>query len=382
MTRDARQIVRWGCFIVTLVTSGTLAWAGGPAPYEINIRDLERLRSGGTKERKVKPVHRAKAKQAPADRRDEAQPAASDGFSIYTVKPDDNLFKILMRDFGMSNRQAELLIPDIMRENSLSSSTRLTIGQKLRIPRPHRKSSVQKSRKAPATPQPAETTAPAVTPETATEESAPVTEKQALSEPAQAAAEPATAEPAVAEQPGANVYPITSSDPDLIVDGILTALSLPWSRDRVIEGTTGPGDGERFSIKVDCYVEKEGKRFILTRGKQDPFAYTMLRLLAMAGYTIIELNRDEGFASLASQILTGLELPFTSGPFRFTPAEQENGAREMTGFLTSLPQKRTQIFLTDTPLDAIAVEQLGHSSIEAITVPEPTQAPAAPAPAE
>jgi len=377
MTRDGRQIVRWGCFIVTLVTSGTLAWAGGPAPYEINIRDLERLRSGGTKARKVKPTHRAK--QAPADRRDETQPAASDGFSIYTVRPADNLFKILMRDFGMSNRQAELLIPDVMRENNLASSTSLTIGQKLRIPRPHRKPSVQKARKSPAPPQPADTAAPTATPEPATEGSAPVAEKQALPEPA----EPVAAEPAGAEQSGATVHTITSSDPDRIVDGVLTALSLPWSRDRVVEGTTGPGDGERFSIKVDCYVEKEGKRFILTRGKQDPFAYTMLRLLAMAGYTIIELNREEGFASLAAQILTGLDLPFTSGSFRFTPAEGENGSRELTGFLTSLPQKRTPVFLTDTPLDAIAVEQLGHSRIEAVTVPEPAvKPPAAPAPAE
>ncbi|MBI5657619.1 MAG: LysM peptidoglycan-binding domain-containing protein [Geobacter sp.] len=362
---------------MTLVTSGTLAWAGGPAPYEINARDLERLRSGGTKARKVKPAKRATAaKQAPADHRDETQPAATDSFSIYTVKTDDNLFKILMRDFGMSNRQAELLIPDVMRENGLSSSTRLTIGQKLRIPRQHRTSSAHKAHKSPHPPQAAETAeaeAPVTAPEPAKEEIVPVAEKPAVPEPT----------PAAAEQPGATVYPITSSDPDQIVNGILTALSLPWSRDRVIEGTTGPKDGERFSIKVDCYVEKEGKRFILTRGKQDPFAYTMLRLLAMAGYTIIELNRDGGFASLATQILTGLELPFTSGKFRFMPAGGENGAREMTGFLTSLPQKRAQVFLTDTPLDAIAVEQLGHSSIEAITVPEPAvQAPAAPAPAE
>ncbi len=362
---------------MTLVTSGTLAWAGGPAPYEINIRDLERLRSGGTKARKVKPAKRATAaKQAPAEHRDETQPAATDSFSIYTVKPDDNLFKILMRDFGMSNRQAELLIPDVMRENGLSSSTRLTIGQKLRIPRQHRKSSAHKAHKSPHPPQAAETAeaeTPVTAPEPSKEEIASVAEKPAVPEPT----------PAAAEQPGATVHPITSSDPDQIVDGILTALSLPWSRDRVIEGTTGPKDGERFSIKVDCYVEKEGKRFILTRGKQDPFAYTMLRLLAMAGYTIIELNRDGGFASLATQILTGLELPYTSGTFRFMLAGGENGAREMTGFLTSLPQKRTQVFLTDTPLDAIAVEQLGHSSIEAITVPEPAvQEPAAPAPAE
>jgi len=354
---------------MTLVTSGTLAWAGGPAPYEINARDLERLRSGGTKARKAKPAKRATAKQAPAEHRDEAQPAATDSVSIYTVKPGDNLFKILMRDFGMSNRQAELLIPDVMRENGLSSSTRLTIGQKLRIPRQHGKPSVHKAHKSPPPQQAvkAGAEAPAAALESPKEEIAPVAEKPALPEPPPAAAEPS----------GATVHPITSSDPDQIVDGILTALSLPWSRDRVIEGSTGPEDGERFSIKVDCYVEKEGKRFILTRGKQDPFAYTMLRLLAMAGYTIIELNRDEGFASLATQILTGLDLPFTSGSFRFMPAEGENGAREMSGFLASLPQRRTQVFLTDTPLDAIAVEQLGHRRIEAMPVPAPPmQAPA------
>ena len=38
----------------------------------------------------------------------------------YTVKSGDHLFKILMRDYGLSNNEAESFIEEIKRENNIS----------------------------------------------------------------------------------------------------------------------------------------------------------------------------------------------------------------------------------------------------------------------
>lgn len=53
---------------------------------------------------------------------------------VYTVKPGDHLFKILMRDYGLSNLEAESFIEEIKRENNIYDIKRLKIGQKITIP--------------------------------------------------------------------------------------------------------------------------------------------------------------------------------------------------------------------------------------------------------
>lgn len=58
---------------------------------------------------------------------------AEEGF-VHTIKPGDNLFKILMRDYGLSNREAESFIDVICRENNIVDIRHLKIGQKISIP--------------------------------------------------------------------------------------------------------------------------------------------------------------------------------------------------------------------------------------------------------
>lgn len=53
---------------------------------------------------------------------------------VYTVKPGDHLFKILMRDYGLSSNEAESFIEEIKRENNIYDIKRLKIGQKISIP--------------------------------------------------------------------------------------------------------------------------------------------------------------------------------------------------------------------------------------------------------
>lgn len=51
----------------------------------------------------------------------------------YTIKAGDNLFKILMREYGLTNLQAEKFIEIVRRENNISNFRRLRIGQKISI---------------------------------------------------------------------------------------------------------------------------------------------------------------------------------------------------------------------------------------------------------
>jgi len=58
---------------------------------------------------------------------------AGDGV-VHTIKPGDNLFKILMQDYGLSNDEAETFIDVICRENNIADIRHLKIGQKIVIP--------------------------------------------------------------------------------------------------------------------------------------------------------------------------------------------------------------------------------------------------------
>jgi hypothetical protein len=60
--------------------------------------------------------------------------AGADGTTIYVVKPGDNLFKILMREYGLRNDEADALAEVIRRDNNISDSRNLKVGQRIAIP--------------------------------------------------------------------------------------------------------------------------------------------------------------------------------------------------------------------------------------------------------
>ena len=59
--------------------------------------------------------------------------------TIYIVRQGDNLFKILMHEYGLSNDEAEAFIEEICRKNNIYDIRRLKIGQKIVIPPVDRK---------------------------------------------------------------------------------------------------------------------------------------------------------------------------------------------------------------------------------------------------
>ncbi|HTP64821.1 MAG TPA: peptidoglycan-binding protein LysM [Geobacteraceae bacterium] len=79
---------------------------------------------------KLPPV----ASRALPTKAEPAAPRTSAGETVYTVRPGDNLMKILVRDFGMSDNAAESLIPEIRRRNGLIAGRRLRSGMQIVLP--------------------------------------------------------------------------------------------------------------------------------------------------------------------------------------------------------------------------------------------------------
>jgi hypothetical protein len=102
------------------------------ASFELDPRTL------GFSAASTKPV---KSDRRPNRRRmvKSSATAAVEGV-VHIIKPGDNLFKILMQDYGLSNDEAETFIEVICRENNIADIRHLKIGRKIVIPPLRRRS--------------------------------------------------------------------------------------------------------------------------------------------------------------------------------------------------------------------------------------------------
>ncbi|HEY3307827.1 MAG TPA: LysM domain-containing protein [Desulfuromonadaceae bacterium] len=105
------------------------ATPAGSIKFDINLKELHSAKPNATK-----PATPARPIKLQTSQNSEAGP--KQGESIYTVRPGDHLFLILMRRYRLTNDAAENLIPEVMRLNHISSPHGLTIGQRLNIPLP------------------------------------------------------------------------------------------------------------------------------------------------------------------------------------------------------------------------------------------------------
>ena len=76
----------------------------------------------------------AKTKNSHRTRKYKHHVSASTQGKVHVVKSGDNLFKILMRDYGLSNAEAEKFLEEIRRVNNIADIRRIKIGQKIIIP--------------------------------------------------------------------------------------------------------------------------------------------------------------------------------------------------------------------------------------------------------
>jgi hypothetical protein len=80
------------------------------------------------------PKKPLKSDSRPNVRRMAKTSAVGSGVVVHTIKSGDNLFKILMRDYGLSNSDAESFVEVICRENNITNIRHLKVGQKIVIP--------------------------------------------------------------------------------------------------------------------------------------------------------------------------------------------------------------------------------------------------------
>jgi LysM domain len=114
-------------FASFFIFSCATAFAAMDPSFELDQKTLKQLSVPNTqtskavvKKKRISPVKTGSSK-----------PFAG---NVYTVRQGDNLFKILMREYALSNNEAEALIAEISRENNIYDIKKLKVGQKINIP--------------------------------------------------------------------------------------------------------------------------------------------------------------------------------------------------------------------------------------------------------
>lgn len=110
----------------SLLLCVTCAYAVMDSRFELDPQTLEGLK-------KIVKPHQTGAKRTYRKHVKQLSPTPEKAW-VYTVKPGDHLAKILMHDYGMSNKEAESFIEEIKIENNIYDIKRLKAGQKINIP--------------------------------------------------------------------------------------------------------------------------------------------------------------------------------------------------------------------------------------------------------
>lgn len=369
------------------------AW-GGPSPFELDLKELDRQPASMPEKQERVQQHRKRGTKV-EPRKSTAKTVDADSASLrrYTVRNGDHVFRILMRELGLTNDEAERLIPTVARINGIEDIRKLSVGQVLLLPTStteakgnrrkqytaakdrDRQVENEDDRSAPPVsaieplpevepagqPMPAEAHValaavppglPPVNPEPpVAAEPPPVSEPEAAVQPAAAEEPSATAAPpAVAPAPALPRYPvrvhaIEGRDSEEMIDNIVRALGLECAKMRVVDFRTGAAGGNAFSVKVDRYIEAGGKRIIINSTEKDHFNYTLLRLLEQEGYRVIHAERKD-FRGIAGALLTYLDRVH-----EYTARQVENigeeEPQEKRGFLIGDGAKDMQLFLTE-----------------------------------
>ncbi|WP_324079453.1 LysM peptidoglycan-binding domain-containing protein [Geomonas sp.] len=294
--------------------------------FDIDIKELERPAPPPT--RKIKKAPEKRKKTAPVTAESAHKPGHHQSYRTYTVRPGDYLFKILVARFGMTNDQAESVLPEVIRINHLSNPRELEVGRKLMIPRPAPshvspgagKEDTKGGGKIQAT-------------EAAKEATLSRQPQQGMAaggcSSTPAAPIPAAALPVAAAQtppPSAATWlcPVADRDPGRMVESILSALAISWCSNRTIQSDHSASVA--FSIRADRYFEHKGERYIVSIGEADAYTNTLLRLLENAGYRVLRLGARDDFKAVGEKLLRLLGVASEYG-------KHAEGGKEITGFL-------------------------------------------------
>ena len=128
-----------------------------------------------------------------------------------------------------------------------------------------------------------------------------------------------------------------------MVDASLNALSIPWSRNRIIESSAPT----TFSIRVDRYFDYKDGHYVISIGESDPYMYTLTRLLESAGYRVLMVSGKEDFEAINRKLLALIGVVPDYGKHGL------NGEKEATGFLIQQDDARgRRVLITAEPADS------------------------------
>jgi hypothetical protein len=148
------------------------------------------------------------------------------------------------------------------------------------------------------------------------------------------------------------VLPLVATDPEKLIDSMLDALALKWSKSHPVEMVLDQKEGYSIGVNVDRYFEEQGERYFVDFGRQEKEHETLMRLVELAGYRRIAVDRNAGPAAIAEKFLKALQL---SSEFRkrvFTSLPDGRITVETTCFLFSGRSAPAKLILApDPPLD-------------------------------
>lgn len=182
-----------------------------------------------------------------------------------------------------------------------------------------------------AAPQPKSAPAPAPRPVPApSAKPAPPPETKQAPPPQPAPAAPSKAAPPVAlpappaiPQATTWVCQVVKHDTAVVVDSVLNALSATWSRNKIINSAAGAATP--FSIRVDRYFEYKGGRYIVSIAENDPYNYTLIRILETAGYRVLMLTGKEDFRTVAEKLFKSVGIAADFGSHALQEGKQATG---------------------------------------------------------
>jgi hypothetical protein len=111
---------------LSLICTVPPAYSAMDASFELDAQTLGASTTTDKNSKYSRPVDKRRMERS-------SKVAVNEGV-VHTIKSGDNLFRILMRDYGFSNTEAEYLIGQICRENNISDIRHLKIGQKIILP--------------------------------------------------------------------------------------------------------------------------------------------------------------------------------------------------------------------------------------------------------
>lgn len=249
-----------------------------PDDYEIDLKELRRI----TPPRPVKPEQQ-KHTRHPAAEQATGKAAETGDMSIYVVQPGDNLFLILMKKYGLTDPEAEQLIPNVMQLNGISSPKGLKVGQRLRIPL---SAGERTSGGAPSGSVPPHHAPP------------PAAETATTSDPARAQVTTQASPPQPVEHPPAEIISIISESPCKLARNLVKKWGLPAVSTVAVKGAeTVDAAYAGQSVTVIC-------------GLSEAEQYTYERLLAINGARLLFFDQDESADYVVEELADSLGLAF------------------------------------------------------------------------